>query len=75
MAVKYKKEEKLMNTDDSESKLKKLDNEIDCLRETLNEVACDSEFFDSDEEILNLSRKLDNLILNYIKMKNLTDKS
>lgn len=64
-----------MNTDDSESKLKKLDIEIDCLRETLYEVACDSEVFDCDEAALDLSRKLDDLILNYIKMKNRIDKS
>jgi hypothetical protein len=64
-----------MNTDDSENKLKKLDIEIDCLREALYEVACDSEVFDCGEVVLDLSRKLDDLILNYIKMKNLIDKT
>lgn len=64
-----------MNTDDPENKLKKLDTEIDCLRETLYEVACDSEVFHCDEAALDLSRKLDDLILNYIKMKNHIDKA
>lgn len=64
-----------MSNDASENKLKKLDMEIDCLREALYEVACDSEMLSSGETVLDLSRKLDGLILNYIKMKNLIDKS
>ncbi|MDF2882613.1 MAG: hypothetical protein K0R54_3170 [Clostridiaceae bacterium] len=64
-----------MSKDDSEETLKKMDIEIDSFRETLYEVACDSEVINSCEKVLDLSRKLDDLILNYIKMKNLIDKS
>lgn len=64
-----------MDKGNSENTLKKLDVEIDCLREALYEVACDFDGMNSGEKVLSLSRKLDDLITKYIQIESLIDKS